>query len=77
LPIDHLEQVFPHHTSTSLQRLLLTVWDGEPDELYCAAEFFCLVPEADLPFTPADLPCAGRPRTWRGLPAGEKRGPSS
>src|SRR5262245_61061302 len=33
-PIDRLEQVFPHHTPTSLQRLLLTVWEGEPGELF-------------------------------------------
>jgi uncharacterized protein len=34
LPIDRLDQVFPHHTPTSLQRLLLTVWDGDPGELF-------------------------------------------
>jgi len=34
LPIEALDQVFPDHTPVSLQRLVLTVWDRDPDELF-------------------------------------------
>jgi uncharacterized protein len=44
-PIDDLDRLFPHHTPTSLQRLLLTVWDREPSELFKLIEHADLEPE--------------------------------
>jgi len=44
-PIDDLDRLFPHHTPISLQRLLLTIWDREPSELFKLIEHADLEPE--------------------------------
>jgi uncharacterized protein len=44
-PEEELEQLFPHHISDSLARLLLSAWDGNGEALFAAIEDNRLVSE--------------------------------
>lgn len=44
-PEEELEQLFPHHISDSLARLLLSAWDGNSEALFAAIEDNKLVSE--------------------------------
>ena len=46
LPEDELDLLFPLHASTSLTRLILSVWDGDTDALFAMIEDKALTSEA-------------------------------
>ena len=43
---EELDQIFPDHASTSLTRLLLSIWEGDTDALFEMIEHADLVPDA-------------------------------